>query len=769
MVITRLLLCIMEVCVYAIARVELVAPRQSYIALNATIYGMIELWLSACKQYPRFLPSHWIMITYGVAWFVVPKMSALQFLPACCGSAIIVTHWFMLSVCTTNWGSNKLNHFFDFWFGSMLRSQNGSSARRDSYQIARFLCRSSVQGTQNCTDNIQQALLLAAKHNHPSTTHFNTPSWTQTIFLSSTSSKSPALGATTWLDITAGLALAVPVIVLFNVVAYSSEKSVKERFVLRSALSHEHNHDVRLALLSSGNKTIFALVKDAIAQAEAKYARVFSIRGDNSLGARRKHRKRNHQLINREESDSDSDASSVASSVLPNTRKTHNTSMKKRHRAMLAFGPCALLAALGWFPRAQRMTSQLVMDSLGGADAAWAALTHVAGLTLFLLVVTRRVRFVFLTPLVCVGLLWLLAQVWQQPQNMSSLEAANWWILKDDPNINQPPDQVTDFCAAACGAFGNKVFALDTVACRACFDAIASQKDSILHQENELTSAVNISPSEASLASALRLVGSLVLTASFIYALGLFAKMIRLFARLVQFSRRTLFLYPHLAKELVGHECSRGDEETLKKLVSSDRLPKVPGGPAAVRDALLVSHDTGKKHSFENKHPSDSSSSDDEDTFCMLAAQNQSYRNNFTSQYEQSRLPILAIGAHESACSFCSRDAHSRVRRATHVVPVCSAWAQWYLARASNNDLARRLASELGESLEDTSSAAQQHRPCCDFSTLALDRAELVSENRSLKARIAELEKRLYGDISNNPSCASCSTSTFAAKGSSPQ
>ena len=46
------------------------------------------------------------------------------------------------------------------------------------------------------------------------------------------------------------MALVIPVVFLFNVVAYSSEKSVKERFVLRSALAHEHNHDVRLSLLS---------------------------------------------------------------------------------------------------------------------------------------------------------------------------------------------------------------------------------------------------------------------------------------------------------------------------------------------------------------------------------------------------------------------------------------------------------------------------------------------------------------------------------------
>ena len=79
-----------------------------------------------------------------------------------------------------------------------------------------------------------------------------------------------AVARTSRADLAAGFALAVPVVALFNVVAsarpasrdsrplrdpsktrrYSSEKSVKERFVLRSALAHEHNHDVRVSLLA---------------------------------------------------------------------------------------------------------------------------------------------------------------------------------------------------------------------------------------------------------------------------------------------------------------------------------------------------------------------------------------------------------------------------------------------------------------------------------------------------------------------------------------
>ena len=85
------------------------------------------------------------------------------------------------------------------------------------------------------------------------------------LALEASSRLAPDVRRTSAADLTAGLALVLPVVFLFNVVAYSSEKSVKERFVLRSALAHEHQHDVRLSLLTDDVSSMFAKVSKAVA------------------------------------------------------------------------------------------------------------------------------------------------------------------------------------------------------------------------------------------------------------------------------------------------------------------------------------------------------------------------------------------------------------------------------------------------------------------------------------------------------------------------
>lgn len=86
----RLALAGAQLALYAFASLDLARPRQWAILANALGYGVVELFLVASKLRPRVCPGDWLWLTYGLAWFVVPKMSALQFFPACCGSAIIV-------------------------------------------------------------------------------------------------------------------------------------------------------------------------------------------------------------------------------------------------------------------------------------------------------------------------------------------------------------------------------------------------------------------------------------------------------------------------------------------------------------------------------------------------------------------------------------------------------------------------------------------------------------------------------------------------------
>lgn len=788
----RLALSVAELTLYALARVELVAPRQLWIATNATVYGMVELALVASHLAPRIKPSAWLFVTYGVAWFVVPKMSALQFFPACIGSFIIVAWWLSLSLLTTRRGCGVLSSLFGVTSPQMLlplRLQVGTS----------------------------------------------------------------------WCDITAGLALTVPVIVLFNVVAYSSEKSVKERFVLRSALSHEHNHDVRLALLSAdafSGRQLLEKVKERLRRIRDSPVELSN--GRNGAATAAVH------VIEEEGDGEGSETSSGSSSstsfprnraaarrragfAAPRLQKPHGhnfvakkataqramtpqqhavppffaqaSSSKRERNAALALVPCALLAALGWFPSAQRVTSQLVMDSLGGVDAAWAALTHVAGLTLFMLVLTRRLRFVFLTPLVCLSLLWLTAQLWEvgspfqaQRQHAASVPTFRAVGVSEvseftlQPNANNSSadrgavigggvDPTNEFCDRHCGGLGSRrgdrlFYWEQTAACGVCF------VDSVMLGAS--------GKSNYSLASALRLVGSIVLGCSFLYALGLFAKCVRLFARLVAFARRTLFLYPHLAKDLVGPNsgygasCSPGDSETLKKLVSSDRLPRLPGGAAAVADAALRraedendARGSGEDAPFEIDAQASTSvrkkkaavkaacarcgqSRGDPGDLCGACARSDSNvrRRSMPSKVDQDdepapssddtdvdnssvgahSLPTLAIGASARVCSFCSRDATNghKPRVSTHAVPVCSDWARWYLWRAEVAERAQRLKSELGATSDKLGSLEAVERPCCDFASLALDRADLARENRSLRERLVLLESILAERPSSN-------------------
>ena len=164
-------------------------------------------------------------VTYGLAWFIVPKMSALQFFPACLGSCAIVGWWSLLSLATMATPPEGARYGVggDLW--RLLR---------------RWAPFSTPVRASSCTgvDCVQRTLAA----------------------LEETS----VIRRTSWQDASAGLALVVPVVVLFNVVAYSSEKSVKERFVLRSALAHEHRHDVRLSLLGDDASQMLSRLQDAV-------------------------------------------------------------------------------------------------------------------------------------------------------------------------------------------------------------------------------------------------------------------------------------------------------------------------------------------------------------------------------------------------------------------------------------------------------------------------------------------------------------------------
>jgi len=79
---TRLALAGWQLALYAFASLDLAPPRQWAILANALGYGVVELFLVVARLRPRVCPSDWLWLTYGLAWFVVPKMSALQFFPA---------------------------------------------------------------------------------------------------------------------------------------------------------------------------------------------------------------------------------------------------------------------------------------------------------------------------------------------------------------------------------------------------------------------------------------------------------------------------------------------------------------------------------------------------------------------------------------------------------------------------------------------------------------------------------------------------------------
>jgi len=399
----RLVLAVTEVLLFAVAYCDLLRPSQAAIAANAFLYGIVELALVVDRLRPRVAPGDWLHVTYGLAWFIVPKMSALQFFPACLGSCAIVGWWSLLSLATMATPPEGARYGVggDLW--RLLR---------------RWAPFATPVRIQECTgvDCVQRTLAALEE--------------------------SSVVRRTSWQDASAGLALVVPVVVLFNVVAYSSEKSVKERFVLRSALAHEHRHDVRLSLLGDDASQMLSRLQDAV--------------------------------------------------KAPRLRPPEN----RNDRLLLAAIPAVLLAASGYFPSIPSFTGSLASSAFGGPDAAWAALSHVFGLSLFLLVLTKRVKFLLLTPLVVAALFYLAAQT----------------LVETDSRT--------------------KLF---------------------------------------------RWAGSVVLAA---FVLGAF-RVARLFAALLHFARRTLFLYPHLEENLKEHS----DGEVLGRLVAKVELPR-PNNPGAVRGAL---------------------------------------------------------------------------------------------------------------------------------------------------------------------------------------
>ena len=481
-------------------------------------------------------------VTYGLAWFIVPKMSALQFFPACLGSCAIVGWWSLLSLATMAAPPEGARYGVggDLW--RLLR---------------RWAPFTTPVRASSCTgvDCVQRTLAA----------------------LEETS----VIRRTSWQDASAGLALVVPVVVLFNVVAYSSEKSVKERFVLRSALAHEHRHDVRLSLLGDDASQMLSRLQDAV----------------------------------------------KAPRFRPPEQRTD--------RLLLAAIPAVLLAASGYFPSIPSFTGSLASSAFGGPDAAWAALSHVFGLSLFLLVLTKRVKFLLLTPLVVAALFYLAAQT----------------LVETDSRT--------------------KLF---------------------------------------------RWAGSVVLAA---FVLGAF-RVARLFAALLHFARRTLFLYPHLEENLKEHS----DGEVLGRLVAKVELPR-PNNPGAVRGAL----DTTTQNEGES-----------EQSLCSLG----SYKSE---ESHDGPLPVLPLGAHDRACAFCSHDPGITSCQATHAVPVCGAWASWYLWRAERAKKMDRARNEVSSPVDEGPSL----RPCCDFATLALERSALQRENASLRAQIASLRARERSPPSSPP------------------
>ena len=529
----RLVLAVTEVLLFAVAYCDLLRPSQAAIAANAFLYGIVELALVVDRLRPRVAPGDWLHVTYGLAWFIVPKMSALQFFPACLGSCAIVGWWSLLSLAT------------------MAAPPEGAryGVGGDLWRLVRrWAPFTTPVRTSSCTgvDCVQRTLAALEE--------------------------SSVVRRTSWQDASAGLALVVPVVVLFNVVAYSSEKSVKERFVLRSALAHEHRHDVRLSLLGDDASQMLSRLQDAV----------------------------------------------KAPRFRPPEQRTD--------RLLLAAIPAVLLAASGYFPSIPSFTGSLASSAFGGPDAAWAALSHVFGLSLFLLVLTKRVKFLLLTPLVVAALFYLAAQT----------------LVETDSRT--------------------KLF---------------------------------------------RWAGSVVLAA---FVLGAF-RVARLFAALLHFARRTLFLYPHLEENLKEHS----DGEVLGRLVAKVELPR-PNNPGAVRGALDTQH--------QNEGES-------EQSLCSLG----SYKSE---ESHEGPLPVLPLGSHDRACAFCSHDPGGTSCSATHAVPVCGAWASWYLWRAERAKKMDRARNEVSSPVDEGPSL----RPCCDFATLALERSALQRENASLRAQIASLRAR---------------------------
>ncbi|CAM9528324.1 unnamed protein product, partial [Phaeothamnion confervicola] len=92
----RLALAGVNLIVFLLVQLDLLEATQSSIAALSLAYGVPTVLLFALQHNTL---HHWdaLFLVYGLSWFVVPKLTPLQFLPAAIGSAVVGAAYFAVA------------------------------------------------------------------------------------------------------------------------------------------------------------------------------------------------------------------------------------------------------------------------------------------------------------------------------------------------------------------------------------------------------------------------------------------------------------------------------------------------------------------------------------------------------------------------------------------------------------------------------------------------------------------------------------------------
>ena len=305
------------------------------------------------------------------------------------------------------------------------------------------------------------------------------------------------------------------------------------------------------------------------------------------------------------------------------------------------------------------------------APSAFAGLAHLTGLALFLAIVTRRFRFIFLTPLVGASLPWLGAQAFVDGPARRAASAVP--RRRGSARSSRPP-------AVSAGARGRRGAALGR--------RPPTRPRRAAHRVDARVgsgAARRVLPARARRLRPAR-------------------------ARVALGSPRSCAAALFLRRSCGGAQRAPTSAARASRATSSARSARSSGSPRARRRRALA-EPRGRAALGRRRRRA---------AAAAAAAEGAAARCGGRT-WRRGALPVLPTPV-PGACLFCAKH-----ESATHLVPVCACWARW-LRRSEVDDELRAQRAERGRVHALTSPMREVATPCTSYARLAEQRDRLADE-----------------------------------------